>query len=193
MKIDVPSYISELPTREYWKSVYTDRHQARIAYLVATKVYWRTVISERQNHRCCYCGIRTTEIQGFRCSATVEHIVPKARGGADNPENYALACYKCNNDRGDKPLEQYLHERDQRVNTERLKVELGRQLREAGYNVTNLSSTSKLQRKLDAIEVKKVIAAGEPNKYEEGTRKYKMYVRFIENGFEDRRTMKEAA
>jgi len=198
MKIDVPSYISELPTKEYWKSVYpNEKWRSRIAYLVALKVYRRTIVSEQQNHRCCYCGIRTTEVQGFKYSATVEHIIPKSQGGPDDLDNYALACYKCNNDRGDKPLEQYLRERDQRVITASLKVKLLQELREAGYKITNTttchSSANKLQRKLDAIEVKKVVAAGEPNKYEEGTRKHKMYVRFTNNGFEDQRPMKEAA
>jgi HNH endonuclease len=31
---------------------------------------------------------------------TLEHIIPLSRGGLDNPNNYALAHEKCNNERG---------------------------------------------------------------------------------------------
>ncbi|MEO7319658.1 MAG: HNH endonuclease, partial [Chthoniobacteraceae bacterium] len=31
----------------------------------------------------------------------VEHIVPKVRGGADTPANYALACVTCNGHKSD--------------------------------------------------------------------------------------------
>ena len=33
-------------------------------------------------------------------TATIEHIVPLARGGLDNKNNVTLACEKCNQDRG---------------------------------------------------------------------------------------------
>lgn len=32
--------------------------------------------------------------------ATVEHIVPRHHGGTDAPENLALACARCNNQKG---------------------------------------------------------------------------------------------
>jgi 5-methylcytosine-specific restriction endonuclease McrA len=33
-------------------------------------------------------------------TSTLEHIIPLDRGGLDNDNNRTLACYKCNNDRG---------------------------------------------------------------------------------------------
>ena len=198
MQIDVPSFISEMPTKEYWKSVYPkNRNQARIAFLVATRVYWRTVISERQNHRCCYCGVRTTTVQGLNHSATVDHIVPSSCGGADNPENYAIACYKCNNKRGNTPYEKFIEEQKQQANLEQIKKQMRLKIIEADITLVNRHSLNrlsvgKLQRKLDAAEVKKLILAGQPNTYEEGTRKYKMYLRFTSCNAEVE-YMKEAA
>jgi 5-methylcytosine-specific restriction endonuclease McrA len=32
---------------------------------------------------------------------TFEHIVPLSKGGADSPANLAIACYGCNQQRGD--------------------------------------------------------------------------------------------
>lgn len=34
--------------------------------------------------------------------ATIDHIVPMARGGGDNFANLALACNDCNHDKGHK-------------------------------------------------------------------------------------------
>ena len=44
---------------------------------------------------CHWCAIElTTE------TATIEHIIPLAKGGLNNMNNYALACEKCNQERG---------------------------------------------------------------------------------------------
>ena len=49
----------------------------------------RKNIIKRDNHQCQYCG--TTE-----GSVTVDHILPKDRGGGDTWENLVCACMKCN-------------------------------------------------------------------------------------------------
>jgi 5-methylcytosine-specific restriction endonuclease McrA len=36
--------------------------------------------------------------------ATVDHVVPKSKGGSDNFDNLQLLCRKCNNDKGDTIL-----------------------------------------------------------------------------------------
>lgn len=58
--------------------------------------------------------------------ATVEHIVPQALGGRHSPENLALACARCNNQKGTRidPLglaHPRLQAVVQRLQTERLK------------------------------------------------------------------------
>jgi hypothetical protein len=51
------------------------------------------LVAERADHRCEYCGaperVQATEFE-------VEHIIPRAHGGADSLENLALACGSCN-------------------------------------------------------------------------------------------------
>jgi hypothetical protein len=64
-----------------------------------------TRLSEQQGHRCCYCGKRTWsqhygETGCWQDMATVEHIVCRKHGGTNKRGNLAMACSKCNGDRG---------------------------------------------------------------------------------------------
>lgn len=190
MTFDIPGLIFEMPTKSHWKSVYPNNgYQAKLAFEIAVRVYWRTVISERQNHRCCYCGIRTIDIQGSKRSATIEHILPKSQGGKDDPENYVLACSDCNNKRSDKPLEVFLKEIEDKINFEsektRLRIELKKAMDETGVvaRINRQASPGRLRRKLDAIEVIKHIKAGLPNNFEPETRKYKIYIKYTESEY----------
>jgi 5-methylcytosine-specific restriction endonuclease McrA len=45
---------------------------------------------------CTYCGARLLKLE-----ATVDHIIPRSKGGEDDPVNYALACKPCNNQKDD--------------------------------------------------------------------------------------------
>jgi len=58
----------------------------------------RALLSEQQNHRCCYCGEHFTHYN----PATIEHVIPKARGGTDDYDNLVVACEPCNRQRGDE-------------------------------------------------------------------------------------------
>ncbi len=51
------------------------------------------VVAERAQHRCEYC--HAPEII-FNFQFEVDHVVPLARGGSDDPGNLALACRACN-------------------------------------------------------------------------------------------------
>jgi hypothetical protein len=60
---------------------------------------------------------------------TVEHLLPKTRGGRGVPENLAVACRRCNRRRGAKPVVAYVRERleaGERPQIERLCVSLER-------------------------------------------------------------------
>jgi 5-methylcytosine-specific restriction endonuclease McrA len=48
------------------------------------------------NPRCRWCGCLLTEK-----TATIEHIIPLARGGSNHPDNLTLACEKDNKDNAD--------------------------------------------------------------------------------------------
>ncbi len=55
----------------------------------------RKNILRRDNHKCVYC-------QRTDLPLTLDHIVPKSKGGDDSWENLVTACVKCNNKKGDR-------------------------------------------------------------------------------------------
>lgn len=59
----------------------------------------RKNIVKRDNHQCQYCG--TTDVP-----VTVDHIIPKGRGGEDTWENLVCACTKCNNKKRNRTPEE---------------------------------------------------------------------------------------
>lgn len=57
----------------------------------------RKNILRRDNHKCQYCGSTT--------NLTIDHIIPKSKGGDETWENLVTACIKCNNKKGDRTPE----------------------------------------------------------------------------------------
>ena len=53
----------------------------------------RRGVLRRDAHRCGYCG---------KSANTIDHILPKSRGGADSWENLVACCLRCNNNKSDK-------------------------------------------------------------------------------------------
>ena len=62
----------------------------------STRKAVRTYLWERSGGRCFYCraGFPNKE------SMTVDHYVPKSRGGKDERSNYRAACADCNQSKG---------------------------------------------------------------------------------------------
>jgi hypothetical protein len=58
----------------------------------------RENIFKRDNNTCTYCGINK--------NLTVDHIIPKSKGGKNVWENLITSCFVCNSKKGDKTLEQ---------------------------------------------------------------------------------------
>ena len=54
-------------------------------------------ILARDHYRCQYCGRRGTAFE-----LTLDHILPKSRGGRTLAENLATSCRACNNRKGDR-------------------------------------------------------------------------------------------
>ena len=54
----------------------------------------RHQVRERARDRCEYCRLRQEHFRLFRHQ--VEHIIPKKHHGADELENFAFACIRCN-------------------------------------------------------------------------------------------------
>jgi 5-methylcytosine-specific restriction endonuclease McrA len=62
------------------------------------------LIRERDGHACHYCGA-TAEQSGAHLH--LDHLTPKAHGGADVASNLVLACRRCNSARQDLTLSQW--------------------------------------------------------------------------------------
>lgn len=63
----------------------------------------RKNILRRDGHKCQYCGRSDLPL-------TVDHVIPKSKGGKDTWENLVTACIKCNNKKGDRtPEEAKMH------------------------------------------------------------------------------------
>jgi 5-methylcytosine-specific restriction endonuclease McrA len=59
----------------------------------------RKNILKRDGGVCQYCGTAAGAM-------TVDHVIPRLRGGGDNWENLVCACDRCNNKKGDRTPEQ---------------------------------------------------------------------------------------
>jgi 5-methylcytosine-specific restriction endonuclease McrA len=57
----------------------------------------RRGVLRRDGHRCAYCGGHAT---------TVDHVLPRSRGGADTWENLVACCVSCNNAKGNRTPEE---------------------------------------------------------------------------------------
>lgn len=62
------------------------------------KEIWKKLFECYQDGFLCeYCGIQMDEKWGCVHSFTIDHIIPKAKGGLDVPDNIVIACSGCNN------------------------------------------------------------------------------------------------
>jgi 5-methylcytosine-specific restriction endonuclease McrA len=59
----------------------------------------RKNILRRDHHRCQYCNKTDLPL-------TIDHIIPKSKGGDDTWENLVAACVRCNNKKGDRSPEE---------------------------------------------------------------------------------------
>lgn len=77
-------------------------------------------IWERDNYTCFYCLTNMQEsYERWRAGnakrmhvrgLTVDHVIPRSKGGPFSKENLITSCYACNNARGNRPFEEYLAE-----------------------------------------------------------------------------------
>lgn len=55
----------------------------------------RSALMQRDHHRCVYCGDR---------AETVDHVIPRSKGGTHSWENCVASCRKCNHRKADRLL-----------------------------------------------------------------------------------------
>jgi hypothetical protein len=60
---------------------------------------------ERDGPGCVWCGREL-----WRRDLTLEHVVPRSRGGHMTAENAVVACRTCNRRRGSRPVDAYVRE-----------------------------------------------------------------------------------
>ncbi len=77
-------------------SVIVLRRYVRVPNGRAVPVSRRGVL-RRDGNRCAYCGSSAT---------TIDHVLPRSRGGKDSWENLVACCLKCNNLKGDRTPEE---------------------------------------------------------------------------------------
>lgn len=75
-------------------------YYVRIPYRVSLPVTRRTVLA-RDHYTCQYCGR-----QPPRKDLTVDHILPRSRGGRTTWENVVTACQRCNGRKGGRTPEE---------------------------------------------------------------------------------------
>jgi 5-methylcytosine-specific restriction endonuclease McrA len=68
----------------------------RIPHRATSARISRRAVFARDRHRCQYCGSAR--------HLTVDHVVPRSRGGADTWDNLVTSCAPCNRKKGDRPL-----------------------------------------------------------------------------------------
>jgi 5-methylcytosine-specific restriction endonuclease McrA len=61
----------------------------------------RRNVAKRDHHTCQYCGVQPGSDE-----LTIDHIVPRSRGGPSNWTNCVAACVTCNARKADRTLEQ---------------------------------------------------------------------------------------
>lgn len=71
------------------------------------RAHWsRKGVLVRDEYVCIYCGAQPGTLQRGKMLAkadfTVDHILPRSRGGKDHWTNTACACYACNHRKGDR-------------------------------------------------------------------------------------------
>lgn len=58
------------------------------ARLNAKPLFSKSGVLKRDKYKCCYCG---------KAAKTIDHVMPRSRGGANDYLNTVAACFKCNN------------------------------------------------------------------------------------------------
>jgi 5-methylcytosine-specific restriction endonuclease McrA len=85
-------------TREFpWPSVIKLNDYKKLPFKKI--ILTRKNIIRRDNHKCGYCGRGDLPL-------TIDHVIPKSRGGQDSWENLVAACLPCNNKKGDRTPEE---------------------------------------------------------------------------------------
>lgn len=63
------------------------------------KRLWKKQIKEQWNYQCAYCGSEE--------NLTIDHIVPRSKGGSDFSKNVVCSCNECNQEKSHNDWEEW--------------------------------------------------------------------------------------
>jgi hypothetical protein len=75
--------------------------KSEIKYRVSRIHFSRKLLIKRDKNQCQYCGVKI-----YGAQITMDHILPKSRGGKTSFLNCVLACHDCNNSKNDDTPEE---------------------------------------------------------------------------------------
>lgn len=75
---------------------------AKVKQLGCNAILSRRNLALRDGGKCQYCGVNVSSKTG-----TMDHVIPRSRGGTHTWENVVLACSKCNQKKADKMPEAF--------------------------------------------------------------------------------------
>lgn len=87
----------------FWPKIIRLVKQAKVSY---ERIYAKAIISKRgvlirDGYRCAYCEGKAD---------TIDHVLPRSRGGLNTWENLVACCFRCNNKKDNKtPKEARMH------------------------------------------------------------------------------------
>lgn len=143
--------------------------RAKLIYKCSVTIWKRTILSSMQNHRCCWCGIYTTEEPGYKNSATIEHIIPKHHGGSDRLKNLAMSCLRCNNTRGTMDIDKFIEIIKSSTNLETKNT--------PKFRKGNSKTRRNISRKIILKEVMAALLQAASNPFEVDTPHWKTFMR----------------
>jgi hypothetical protein len=60
---------------------------------------WRRKIREKWDNECAYCGSKE--------NLTIDHVIPRSKGGMDRTKNMVCCCESCNHDKAHTPWKEW--------------------------------------------------------------------------------------
>lgn len=60
----------------------------------------RKLVFSRDGHKCVKCGSKS--------NLTIDHVIPKSKGGRDSVTNYQTMCFKCNQEKAASIITEYI-------------------------------------------------------------------------------------
>jgi hypothetical protein len=86
--------------KEDYKAITVARIRKYVYMRLRYAPYSRKMVLKRDNYRCVYCGSDK--------KLTIDHVVPLSSGGKSSWENTVTSCHKCNNQKGNSPLVDFM-------------------------------------------------------------------------------------